>query len=465
MPGRMRICGVTAAAGILCGSLTLLPEVGAAGQTQTPSVRFGDTWVHPDVRTLTAGSASNFVAATRASTSTAWHHSGTGHTDLPIADDIAQLDSTAPADVWAVGAQSWWRFDGSAWSAGPTPPSNGRVVWVHDLPGSPVLTVVQRGTALHVLRWDGSAWADLGRVGTSGPDRILGLNQAPDGTVRVAMSRGAAGSWAGIWQSTAAGGWTQISPSAVVLAADLDVGVAELPDGHLLLVATSARMPDGSLHAATVSSRDGRVRPTAVDLARQWGDEERVRKATALADGRVLVATNHWNFESDNETPKFYLVNADGSWTLLGQGETGVTLALDAAPTGATAYALTTTSTWADDTELVTITLPAGPGPDPDPDPAPTDSDGDGVADATDRCAGTVMPEPAPSQWREQRYILHADGTFLDPTGRSAKISVTDTKGCSAHQIIEESGMWSGHLRYGISLGSLRAWTRTVKGS
>ncbi len=89
--------------------------------------------------------------------------------------------------------------------------------------------------------------------------------------------------------------------------------------------------------------------------------------------------------------------------------------------------------------------------------PAP-DADVDGVLDADDACADTVLPDQPSIGLKPNRYAAIAGGEFLDARGDSAGVTLADTDGCSATQIIAAAGLGGGHTKHGISKGELLAW-------
>jgi hypothetical protein len=96
------------------------------------------------------------------------------------------------------------------------------------------------------------------------------------------------------------------------------------------------------------------------------------------------------------------------------------------------------------------------------PDTIDPDDDNDGVFDGDDLCAATVLPESEPSKWKKNHYIADASGTFVDPDGSEAGVTVSDTGGCSGAQIIEAAGLGGGHVRFGITKSALLDWIDTL---
>ena len=91
----------------------------------------------------------------------------------------------------------------------------------------------------------------------------------------------------------------------------------------------------------------------------------------------------------------------------------------------------------------------------------PLDSDQDGVPDDVDECPGTVLPDLPTMQPGRHRYLANTSGAF-EVDGQLSGWTLTDTRGCSAAQIIEALGLGDGHLRFGISQGELTAWIATT---
>ena len=104
---------------------------------------------------------------------------------------------------------------------------------------------------------------------------------------------------------------------------------------------------------------------------------------------------------------------------------------------------------WLVDIGDATWTVSCTPAPGPD-------ADLDGVLDADDVCAGTVLPDPTLGL-KPNRYAATTNGEFLDSRGDSAGVTLADTGGCSATQIIAAAGLGAGHTKHGISGGELLA--------
>lgn len=97
------------------------------------------------------------------------------------------------------------------------------------------------------------------------------------------------------------------------------------------------------------------------------------------------------------------------------------------------------------------------------------DSDGDGVSDPYDHCADTVLPDErtgAPANQRanprvaaqDHRFAADADGRFVTAAGTDSGLTVADTGGCSAAQIIAETGLGQGHSMHGLTQDHLDDW-------
>jgi len=97
------------------------------------------------------------------------------------------------------------------------------------------------------------------------------------------------------------------------------------------------------------------------------------------------------------------------------------------------------------------------------------DDDNDHVADNDDFCPATIIPDGAPASRRglgKNRWTLNnADGTFTQgppQAGRKMSFTTADTGGCSCDQIIAETGLGKGHLKYGCSNGAMRNWVNSL---
>ena len=88
------------------------------------------------------------------------------------------------------------------------------------------------------------------------------------------------------------------------------------------------------------------------------------------------------------------------------------------------------------------------------------DSDRDGVANSADKCAATVLPD-AIKKPAAGRYSARTTKAFLDGSGASSGLTVTDTGGCSALQIAKSLGLGRIDLHSGITLTTLKNWAAT----
>jgi hypothetical protein len=83
---------------------------------------------------------------------------------------------------------------------------------------------------------------------------------------------------------------------------------------------------------------------------------------------------------------------------------------------------------------------------------ADSDIDGDGVLDEADICPDTDLDaDVAPADLKKNRVWSTPQGDFAFGDGSDAGLSVGDTDGCSASQIIALLGLGGGHERFGIS--------------
>ncbi len=100
-----------------------------------------------------------------------------------------------------------------------------------------------------------------------------------------------------------------------------------------------------------------------------------------------------------------------------------------------------------------------------------TDLDGDGVADALDRCPGTVIPESVPTiELGTNRWALVDEDGIFDTTlprghgnGLDRSFTIQDTAGCSCEQIIDELHLGNGHTKFGCSTGVMEEWIEEVQ--
>jgi hypothetical protein len=93
-------------------------------------------------------------------------------------------------------------------------------------------------------------------------------------------------------------------------------------------------------------------------------------------------------------------------------------------------------------------------------DNADPDDDDDGVDDVDDVCPGTRLPDDPTRELKPNHYRTTGDG-FVDADGEVVA-TLADTGGCSSSQIVEEAGLGSGHLRFGISRSALSSWITTI---
>lgn len=86
---------------------------------------------------------------------------------------------------------------------------------------------------------------------------------------------------------------------------------------------------------------------------------------------------------------------------------------------------------------------------------ASTDSDADGVVDDDDLCPGTDLAADSNSQTKTNRLWSDDEGIFRFGDGADSGITVTDTGGCSAIQVIIVAGLGDGHEKFGISKSAI----------
>ena len=89
---------------------------------------------------------------------------------------------------------------------------------------------------------------------------------------------------------------------------------------------------------------------------------------------------------------------------------------------------------------------------------AAPDADSDGVDDADDMCVDTALPDQPTKGLKPNHFAANAAGEFVDRNGRPSGITIEDTGGCSAAQIIVATGLGNGHTKHGLSKGQLMAW-------
>ncbi|MFC5788920.1 hypothetical protein ACFPPE_03540 [Agromyces tardus] len=88
------------------------------------------------------------------------------------------------------------------------------------------------------------------------------------------------------------------------------------------------------------------------------------------------------------------------------------------------------------------------------------DADRDGVADSSDSCPSTTLPDSVKKPL-SGRYSARSTGSFLDGTGVSSGLKVIDTGGCSATQIVKALGLGRTDQQSGITLTTLKNWAAT----
>jgi dienelactone hydrolase len=93
------------------------------------------------------------------------------------------------------------------------------------------------------------------------------------------------------------------------------------------------------------------------------------------------------------------------------------------------------------------------------------DSDGDGVSDPYDHCPDSVLPDellplpnPRAGAARADRLTVNPDGQFVSGDGVDSGVTIADTGGCSAMQIIDGLELGEGHKVFGITPEMLDAW-------
>jgi predicted extracellular nuclease len=95
------------------------------------------------------------------------------------------------------------------------------------------------------------------------------------------------------------------------------------------------------------------------------------------------------------------------------------------------------------------------------------DSDADGLADDADRCAGTRIPETAPTAGLLVNRWALLDGDLVFDTVRPAggaglSFTVAQTQGCSCEQIVAALGLGGGHRRNGCSTEAMQTWISSI---
>ena len=110
----------------------------------------------------------------------------------------------------------------------------------------------------------------------------------------------------------------------------------------------------------------------------------------------------------------------------------------------------------------------ASTSPDSDGDHVPDcvdlDDDNDGVADDVDRCPATDLAgDTAPGQLKKNRMWSNDSGEFLFGDGSPAGVTIADTLGCSASQVIDDIGLGNGHEQFGISKSAMKAYLSSIR--
>ena len=99
----------------------------------------------------------------------------------------------------------------------------------------------------------------------------------------------------------------------------------------------------------------------------------------------------------------------------------------------------------------------------------PPDEDDDGIADGSDLCPGTVIPEddvPALHLGINRFALVDDDASFdtATPEGQGPRRSYTlvETAGCSCEQIIDELNLGKGQRNFGCSISAMDEWVAEV---
>lgn len=87
------------------------------------------------------------------------------------------------------------------------------------------------------------------------------------------------------------------------------------------------------------------------------------------------------------------------------------------------------------------------------------DDDSDGVLNGDDVCADTAagVVDSAPDL-KHNRYGTDESGVFMSGSDVDSGLTLSDTAGCSASQIIDAAGLGNGHVKFGLSRGALLDW-------
>ena len=87
-----------------------------------------------------------------------------------------------------------------------------------------------------------------------------------------------------------------------------------------------------------------------------------------------------------------------------------------------------------------------------------SDIDDDGVPDGLDLCPGTLADTIDPNDLRRRHYAWYGGDFFASGGDDDPVYTLSDTRGCSAEQIITKLGLGQGHSKFGLSLGAIRDW-------
>jgi dienelactone hydrolase len=106
--------------------------------------------------------------------------------------------------------------------------------------------------------------------------------------------------------------------------------------------------------------------------------------------------------------------------------------------------------------------------------PFTPDTDGDGVTDPFDHCPDTVLPDvvsgppanakatPMAAAVQEHRFAATEDGRFVTASGVDSGLTVADTGGCSAAQIVDGLELGQGHAKFGVTRDALDDWIASL---
>lgn len=93
----------------------------------------------------------------------------------------------------------------------------------------------------------------------------------------------------------------------------------------------------------------------------------------------------------------------------------------------------------------------------------PPDDDGDGVANDLDLCPGSNFAADTNPSTKQNRLWSDAGGAFLFGDGTHSGVTLKDTGGCSASQIIEVFALGEGHFKYGISKSAMQQYLESIR--